>query len=286
MYLKHFAFNRFPFHDNLQPDELFGYAAGAEANTRLQHLLELRGIGLLTGEAGSGKTTACRQLLSGLHAGLYRVFYVSLSTGHVMDMYKSIAWELGLSTVHNRANAYHVIRAEITRLCVELKQRPLLVFDEAHHLRNDVLEDLRLLTLYDPRGRKPSVPPPRRTSPSSDAASPWPSTRHSTSASSCVSTSPVSSARSFPNTSNTVCASPAASSPCSKTPLSRPCSRPPMGCPEKSIASPTMHSPPPHWIRPNPLPLSTSTPPSKNSALDHRGNHHAPPPPPTCLSPH
>ena len=149
MYLKHFAFNRFPFHDNLQPNELFGYAAGAEANTRLQHLLELRGIGLLTGEAGSGKTTACRQLLSGLHAGLYRVFYVSLSTGHVMDMYKSIAWELGLSTVHNRANAYHVIRAEITRLCVELKQRPLLVFDEAHHLRNDVLEDLRLLTLYD-----------------------------------------------------------------------------------------------------------------------------------------
>ena len=112
-------------------------------------ILELRGIGLLTGEAGSGKTTACRQLLSGLHAGLYRVFYVSLSTGHVMDMYKSIAWELGLSTVHNRANAYHVIRAEITRLCVELKQRPLLVFDEAHHLRNDVLEDLRLLTLYD-----------------------------------------------------------------------------------------------------------------------------------------
>lgn len=74
MYLKHFAFNRFPFHDNLQPDELFGYAAGAEANTRLQHLLERRGIGLLTGEAGSGKTTACRQLLSGLHAGLYRVF--------------------------------------------------------------------------------------------------------------------------------------------------------------------------------------------------------------------
>jgi KaiC/GvpD/RAD55 family RecA-like ATPase len=60
---------------------------------RLKHLLELRGIGLVTGEAGSGKTTVCRQLASTLHPGLYRVFYVTLSTGNVMDMYKSIAWE-------------------------------------------------------------------------------------------------------------------------------------------------------------------------------------------------
>ena len=31
-----------------------------------------------------------------LHTGLYRVLYVSMTTGNVMDLYKSIAWELGL----------------------------------------------------------------------------------------------------------------------------------------------------------------------------------------------
>ncbi|MBK5932316.1 AAA family ATPase [Halochromatium salexigens] len=119
------------------------------ANYRSKHLLELRGIGLVTGEAGSGKTTVCRKVAADLHPGLYRVFYIPLSTGNVMDMYKTITWELGLPVERNRAAAFRRIRLEITRLTLEAKQRPVLIVDEAHHLRNEVLEDLRLLTNYN-----------------------------------------------------------------------------------------------------------------------------------------
>ena len=70
--------------------------------------------------------------------------YVSLTTGNVLDMYKSIGWELGLPTERSRATAYRAIRAEITRLVCEAKQLPVLVIDEAQLLRNDVLEDLAL----------------------------------------------------------------------------------------------------------------------------------------------
>jgi type II secretory pathway predicted ATPase ExeA len=149
MYRKHFALTRFPFDLELEPQALFASATLAEAEARLKHLLDLRAIGLVTGEAGSGKTTVCRQIAAALHPGLYRVFYVPLSTGNVMDMYKSIAWELGLPAEHTRASAFRVIRAEITRLTLEAKQRPILIVDEAHHLRHDVLEDLRLLTNYE-----------------------------------------------------------------------------------------------------------------------------------------
>ena len=148
MYQQHFALTHYPFEQTLEPATLFDAAAHTEARVRLQHLLERRTVGLLTGEPGCGKTTVCRQVTASLHPGLYRVFYVSLSTGNVMDMYKSIAWELGLPTERNRAAAFRVIRAEITRLTLEGKQRPVLIVDEAHHLRNDVLEDLRLLTNY------------------------------------------------------------------------------------------------------------------------------------------
>ncbi len=148
MYRKHFALTRFPFEGELPPEELFAGTAMAEAEARLKHLLELRAIGLFTGEAGSGKTTVCRKVASSLHPGLYRLFYVPLSTGSVMDMYKSLAWELGLSGVPHRAGAFREIRAEVTRLTHEAKQRVVLVIDEAHHLRNEVLEDLRLLTNY------------------------------------------------------------------------------------------------------------------------------------------
>jgi type II secretory pathway predicted ATPase ExeA len=149
MYRKHFALTDYPFDLKLAPEDLFASATLGEAEARLKHLLELRAIGLVTGEAGSGKTTVCRKIASALHPGLYRVFYVPLSTGNVMDMYKSIAWELGLPTERNRASAFRVIRAEITRLTLEAKQRPVLIVDEAHHLRNEVLEDLRLLTNYE-----------------------------------------------------------------------------------------------------------------------------------------
>ena len=148
MYLPHFSLSRLPFASAAQPDELFASRAANEAETRLQHLIELRGIGLLTGEVGCGKTSVCRRVTAALHPGLHRVHYVALSTGSVLDTYQAIAWELGLATVRTRAAAYREIRTEISRLVREAKQLPVLVIDEAHHLRNDVLEDLRLLTNF------------------------------------------------------------------------------------------------------------------------------------------
>lgn len=148
MYLTHFGFTHYPFERALSPDELFASSAAREAQARLQHLIELRGIGLITGEVGSGKTSVCRQLNASLHPGLYRLFYVTLSTGNVLDMYKAITWQLGIPVERNRASAYRTIHTEISRLVIESKIHPVLVVDEAHHLRNEVLEDLRLLTNY------------------------------------------------------------------------------------------------------------------------------------------
>ena len=148
MYRKHFALTRHPFEKDLAPDDLFETASLSELTVRLTHLLDMRGIGLVTGESGSGKTTACRRLVAGLNTGLHRVLYVSLTTGNVMDLYKTIAWELGLPTERNRAALFKQIRSEVSRLCAENRLRPVLIVDEAHHLRTDVLEDLRLLTNY------------------------------------------------------------------------------------------------------------------------------------------
>ena len=98
MYLRHFALTGLPFETPAHTDELFESNSRREAEARLQHLIELRGIGLLTGEVGSGKTTVCRHVTSTLHPGQYRIYYVSLTTGNVLDMYKSIGWEMGLPT--------------------------------------------------------------------------------------------------------------------------------------------------------------------------------------------
>ena len=148
MYRKHFALTRHPFDQELAADDLSESASLAELGARLRHLVDMRGIGLVTGDSGSGKTTTCRRLVAGLHTGLYRILYVTMTTGNVMDLYKSIAWEMGLPTERNRAALFRQIRNEVSRLCAENRVRPVLIVDEAHHLRTDLLEDLRLLTNY------------------------------------------------------------------------------------------------------------------------------------------
>ena len=103
MYLRHFALARRPSATPKHTDELFESASRGEAQARLNHLIEMRGIGLLTGDVGSGKTTVCRHVAEALHPGLYRVCYVALTTGNVLDMYKCIGWQLGLPTERSRA---------------------------------------------------------------------------------------------------------------------------------------------------------------------------------------
>ena len=51
----HFTFTAFPFDLTPEPEELFASSTLAEAEARLKHLLELRAIGLVTGEAGIRK---------------------------------------------------------------------------------------------------------------------------------------------------------------------------------------------------------------------------------------
>ena len=149
MYRQHFGLTQHPFSNEIEPDELFLATSYKELEVRLTHLIDLRGIGFVTGDSGSGKTCCCRKVLHALHASLYRVLYVCLSTGNVMDLYKTISWEMGLPVERSRAALFRQIRAEVTRLVSEARCRPILVIDEAHHLRPEVLEELRLLTNYN-----------------------------------------------------------------------------------------------------------------------------------------
>ncbi len=147
MYQQHFGLTRLPFQAPDHSAELFASQDAVEAESRLRHLLDLRGIGLLTGEPGCGKTSACRRFADSLHDSLYSVAYVRLTTGTVIDTYQAIGWALGLETPRYRAPACQLIRCEIERLD-EAGKLPLLIIDEAHYLRHDVLDELRLLVNF------------------------------------------------------------------------------------------------------------------------------------------
>ena len=148
MYLQHFALTHYPFDHTLHTDELFDSRAAQEVSGRIAHLVDLRGIGLITGEVGCGKTTACRKAADQLHPSLHRVCYASLTTSTVLDTLNAIAHAMLLPGARSRGEAWIAIHQEVKRLSEEKNLLPVLIIDEAHHLRNETLEDLRLLTNY------------------------------------------------------------------------------------------------------------------------------------------
>lgn len=149
MYKHHFALNRYPFEPSLPPDQLFQSQSQQEALMRLGQLRQARGgIGLLTGEPGCGKSTVCRQLFAGLHSGEYRPRYVSLTTGSILDLYQVIAQAFGVPPARHRAQAFLSLREEFSVQHREARQLSILVIDEAHYLRTEALEEMRLITNF------------------------------------------------------------------------------------------------------------------------------------------
>jgi general secretion pathway protein A len=148
MYNTYFGMSGEPFPKDIPPKDLFLSPQFKELSTRLDYLVKKRGIGLVTGQVGSGKTTAIRALCNALNPGLYKPLYLPNTTGSILDLYNSLAELLCLIGSNSRAKLYIQIHQEIERLVESKKISPVLIVDEAHLLRIEALEELRLLTNY------------------------------------------------------------------------------------------------------------------------------------------
>ena len=120
-----------------------------EIQTRLNYLLTTRGFGLLTGEAGSGKTTAVRNWCKKLNPSLYNVVYSCLSTITVLEFYRNLAAGLGLLPAFRKSDNFKLIHDEIDRLSLEKRIVPVIIIDEANHISNAILNDLKIIFNFE-----------------------------------------------------------------------------------------------------------------------------------------
>ena len=149
MWEAYFGFKRMPFPDNPDGKQLFVSQAWEQVQTRLQFLVDYHAAGLLTGEVGSGKSTAARTFTTGLNPNLYKILYVHWTSGSALDLLRQLAQTLDLEPAHLRGDLVRQISEAIVRLNQSKKQHPLLILDEAHLLRHAALEQLPLLLNFD-----------------------------------------------------------------------------------------------------------------------------------------
>src|SRR5579875_1549305 len=152
-----FGFTKVPFGRDLAPASLFRSAAHAEAVARLTWCVEERGLGVLTGEVGCGKTVAARATVAGLDPSRHQVIYCANPTVGGRGILSLVVTALGgvprfhrCALVPQAADALALAEAERGR-------RVLLVIDEGHLLDPDQLEDLRMITNTEMDSRSPAA---------------------------------------------------------------------------------------------------------------------------------
>ena len=139
MYRQHFGLKHTPL--GKQTPELWDDGTLSTLGARFQWLLESPGVGLLTGEAGVGKTAALRQLTQGLNPHRYRVIYLAETDFGRLDLYRGLALALGVEPAYRRAQLWRDIKARIQELADGKQTLPVWIIDEAQNLPTEFFRD-------------------------------------------------------------------------------------------------------------------------------------------------
>lgn len=139
MYLQHFGLRHPPLGKNLT--EPWDDGVLAQLSQRFNWLLQSPGIGLLTGEPGVGKTAALRSLTQPLNPHRYQVLYQAETDFGRVDIYRSLARELGLEPSYRRAQLWRDIKQRVHEMVDSKQLTPLWIIDEAQNLPAEFFRD-------------------------------------------------------------------------------------------------------------------------------------------------
>ena len=117
-----------PFDKSIPSRDLYPWPGLEELEARLDMAKRSRGIMLLTGEPGTGKTVALRRFVDGLNSEHYLPVYLPLATVTVLDAYAQMNRALGGQEVRSKSLLFRDIQHGIAQLAAQGKQ-PVLVLD-------------------------------------------------------------------------------------------------------------------------------------------------------------
>jgi len=157
-YRSFFGLKKEPFGPDLKIREILETDELKAVSKRFEYAVRLGGACLVTGEIGSGKSTALRYAADKLHPSEYKAFYVTASSGSILELYRQITEQMAIyQSSTSRAVMTRLIKNEIRQLVEGKKIKVVLVIDEASLLRIEVLSELHTLCQFH-KDSKPWLP--------------------------------------------------------------------------------------------------------------------------------
>jgi type II secretory pathway predicted ATPase ExeA len=157
MFTHYFGFTRKPFSKTISSEELFFWKDFKNLSGRLEYFIKEGGIFLLTGDIGSGKTTALRRFASSLNPNTHIVIYMAESFDRKRDFYRTLLAQCGLTPAHVTGDCRVMLRKYILDNHLMKKVTPVFILDEAQNYPAFVLEEIRLLSNFDFDSASPAL---------------------------------------------------------------------------------------------------------------------------------
>jgi general secretion pathway protein A len=144
----HFGFHSTPFTREIRDEDQLTFPFMDEAVNGILRAAEARMCAALFGAAGTGKTALLRRVRASLPEARYRIHYVMVTDLGKRDMCREIAAAAGIPAAGNYASLVHKLQDRFEGAASQEGVRPVLLLDEGHDLRPDVLSMLRILTNF------------------------------------------------------------------------------------------------------------------------------------------
>jgi type II secretory pathway predicted ATPase ExeA len=130
-------------------DELYHTNALEGTKERIAYAVNSGAVSVITGDVGSGKSTALRYASATLHPSRYQIIPVIASTGSIIEVLKQICMAFDIEwNIVSPAKLIRNIRGIVTGIG-KRNQIPVLIIDEANLLRMEVFAQLHTIGQFD-----------------------------------------------------------------------------------------------------------------------------------------
>jgi general secretion pathway protein A len=141
----YFGFSKVPFTKYMWAKNMFDASSQRELIEGLHYWLETRGIALLCGPAGAGKSISLRRFKEELDDRRYDLFYLFNLRITPMGLLRSLCRTLALPVLYHQADLFDSISAFLDQYEHRTGKHPIIIFDDGDTLSDRLIELLRSL---------------------------------------------------------------------------------------------------------------------------------------------